>query len=103
MSGSLVLENADFRVSMGWHPVDRSLGWARWALLPSDCPFLQMPHSRRSRQAAGRSREVAGGTLLSPGLGGGGAGEEGGGSGLRSQLGCPLALRPGAPVLVKRQ
>lgn len=71
MSGSLVLENADFRVPMGWHPVDRSLGWARWALLPSDCPFLQMPHSRRSRQAAGRSREVAGGTLLSPGLGGG--------------------------------
>lgn len=71
MSGILVLENADSRVSMGWHPVDRSPGWARWALLPSDCPFLQMPHSRRSGQAAGCSGEVAGGTLLPPGWGGG--------------------------------
>lgn len=48
--------------------LDRTLSGARWALspLPSDRPFIQMPHSLRTSQAAGGSREVAGGTPTSP-------------------------------------
>lgn len=60
MSDSLISKNT--ASSMSIIQLDRILVWARQVLSCSDCPFIWIPHSLRTGQAAGGHGEVMEGT-----------------------------------------